>query len=192
MNTYINKVKVIAIMIMAVVMFAGCEKRENPTETPISTTVTVPVVNTTEGTPTSVPTEVPTATNTPEPTKAITLNHAKSFDSDREIPAEDLEYFARLEESHILPFLDGFCVDKKKADFLGGTQVREYELIYTCSKGDVRIVLKFNFKANKSYKTDVEEDTILFRNILVEGLYEGEWTVISEWQGVKGLEGHLN
>lgn len=195
-NQYIkNRVIVMALVAFVAMMVVGCGKK-TPAASAVSNpeqVVTTTQTTTTVETPTTVPTDVvPTSTPTAEPTKKATWTPTTnvSFECQLEMPEDDRAYLERLENTHVGPFLNGFQIEQRLARVLGRPSgYNKYLITYVCKRGDLR--LTFEFQISQIWmNADNTEDTIDYDSILLEGLYEGSWTVISEWRNPTGLTGH--
>ena len=189
------KIRTIMLLIACAFVLTGCgaEKTASavaPTttsnETTSTPTATVVPTDTIDTTPTSAP------TNEPTPTVSNTIGYV--FMSDFEFPEEDRVYFEGIEKTHILPFLEEYCITEKYIDALGGNGWGQtlYEVTYVCKKDD-RHTLMLVFRSSRIVENPEKiEDSLLYDSVICESMIAGEWETTSEYYSVYGLTGHIN
>ncbi|MCR5832967.1 MAG: hypothetical protein K6G36_03525 [Candidatus Saccharibacteria bacterium] len=200
MNKNIKNIGLVVVMIMVVAMLVGCGKTK-----PVSATSSTPVETVTSElekieteitlTPTATPTAEPTVSiPTATPTTSVVISSTEFiFDGNFDFPEEDEKALKELEESHIIPFLDGYYIAEKHIERTGSRVygIEEYLMTYVCEKGGRRLTLEFRSR-RATYITDKVKDEIVYDFITEEYLVNNEWIIIGEYRDVRGIAEHMN
>jgi hypothetical protein len=138
---------------------------------------------------TPTPTEEPTPTPTEEPTKAPTPTVE---------PVNIDTYVSQLQQTHIVPFLNGYSIESRKVigtgRFSGGNE--SFLVEYVCTNGSNKRAY-IGFYTNVTiYDTKVVADEIIFHYIQLQTFVDlGDgftyWDITSDYEEVMGLASHL-
>ena len=155
----------VIIIVVCIVMCAGCGKEKTPVEqSPIYTT------NATSAPTTVVEQPKPTQTPKVQQVTNVIENERREFVLKCDLPQNAREYLEKLEESQILPFLNGYVIKKVTVDTSGSEVFGyiEYELRYECLRGESK--LEFELRASEvTYDLSNRTDNLFYDQIVVNG-----------------------
>ena len=164
----------IAIIIIAFAC-VGCGKEEAPAS---ASTITIA---------TQAPTEAVTPTPENKVVSVTNNDFRREFAVECDLPQNARVYLEKLEETQILPFLNGYKIKKVTVDTTGETifGYTEYKLVYECVKGNSTLVFRFK-TAEVDYDVSKVSDTLAIDQITLSVNDD----VVREDLGAKGLGGY--
>ena len=197
---YLYNTRICLLAIILVAVLTGCGKEKNVSATTNKTQnveVTESPVTVTEAPVTITEAPVNTATATPTPIEETTpvINHSTEYiyARDFELTKEEEEFLAKLERTHLIPFLGQYRITEKYVDYTGAEYWGnwEYEITVCCERGKDRLTLVYRAYIG-SFNPNVEEDVLFYDTILLERQIAGEWEIIGDYERTTGLQDHIN